>query len=363
MTRVTDLHIQPVSVPLARAIPSANNTVIRSADALLITLHTDSGLTGEGLVFTLNGYRLPLLRDMILSLEPLVLNIDPGLSGDFCRRAWNDTTFIGQRGLPSMGVAAIDMALWDLRGKMADLNVSQLLGACHRSLPIYRSGGLRLSQSIDELQAEAADFVAQGYRAMKMSLGAATTDDDVGRVRAVREAIGPQVQLMTDCHQKFTASDAIRLGRRLEEFGLGWIEEPVAWHDHRGEASVAAALDTPIASGESEFTPLGIQDMLREKSADILMPDLQRMGGPTGLLQAARLAEAANVPVAPHLFVEMSLPLAAAMPNALMVEHMPWFGPLYDRPLEIGSDGHVAVPQGPGWGFGFDAQAVSRFAV
>ncbi len=360
--KVTRLQIQAVRVPLAKPIPSAR-IVINSADALLVSLHSDSGVVGEGMVFTLNGHRLPMLRDMILSLEPLVVGCDPGMSGAVWSRAWADVAFLGHRGISVVALSAIDMALWDLRGKAAGMNVGRLLGASREAVPIYRSGGLRLSQSIEELQAEAEGFMSAGFRAMKMSLGKTAISEDVARVRAVREAIGPGVKLMTDCNQQFSVPHAIRLGRQLEEFDLSWMEEPVNAHDHAGEAAVAAALDMPVASGENEYVRLGMLEMISKRSADILMPDLQRMGGPTEFIKVAHLAEAMNVPIAPHLFAEMSLPLATALPGAIYVELMPWFGPLYATQIEINSEGLAVAPTGPGWGFSFDPEAVARFSV
>jgi L-alanine-DL-glutamate epimerase-like enolase superfamily enzyme len=360
--KVTKLRTEVVRLPLPAPIPSARIT-ISSVDCVLVFLETDEGAVGEGMVFTLNGQRLALVEAMIRSLEPLVLGIEPSMSGAFWRTASADFGFLGQRGITVVGLAALDMALWDLRGKQAGLNLSRLLGRCRDTVPTYRSGGLRLSLSLDELQKEAAGFVAQGFRAMKMSLGKASAADDCARVRAVREAIGPDLGLMADCNQQFSVAEAIRRGRMLEQFNLGWIEEPVAYHDHHGEAAVAAALDTPIASGESEYTRAGMLEMLRLHSADILMPDLQRMGGPTELCKVANYAELAGVPVSLHLFSEMSVALAGALPGVTILEYMPWFAALYTDGIELDKNGCVPIPETPGWGFAFDAASVARHRV
>ena len=360
MMRATKLDIQAVRLPLARPIPSGRMT-IHSADALLVSITTKEGLIGEGMVFTLNGHRLGILREMIRSLEPILIDADLEMSGALWAKMWADIGFIGHRGLATIAMSAIDMAVWDLKGKKAGLNVSALLGACKDRLPIYRSGGLRLSQTIDELQVEAQSILHDGFRAVKMSLGNSSLQEDVHRVRAVRDVLGYEVALMTDCNQSFSISHAIRLGRELEEYQLSWIEEPIPYHNHAGEAVVAQALDTPIASGENEFTRLGMIEMMKHRSADILMPDLQRMGGPTELIKVAHAAELLNIPVALHLFAEMSLALSAAMPNAIYVEYMPWFAPLYSEGLEFDGSGNVLVSSTPGWGFSFDAEAVKKY--
>ena len=356
---ITKLSIDAVKIPLEKPIPSGKMT-IHSADALLVTLRTKDHF-GEGMVFTLNGTRLSILREMILSLESLIIGSDLGMSGLFLKQAWSELVFLGQRGIGAVALSAIDMALWDLRGKEANKNISELLGSCRSTMPMYRSGALRLSASIDDLQKEAQDLVSQGFKSIKMSLGSKKMDVDVARVKAVRETIGMDIQLMTDCNQQLTVPHAIQLGRKLEEYRLAWIEEPVVFHDHEGEAEIARALDTPIASGENEFTFLGMKEMIERKSADILMPDLQRMGGPSELMKVANLALAHNIPIAPHLFTQMSLSLAAAMPNAIYVEYMPWFAPLYEEQLELDDQGEVAIPKAPGWGFHFDQNAVKSF--
>jgi L-alanine-DL-glutamate epimerase-like enolase superfamily enzyme len=256
----------------------------------------------------------------------------------------------------------VDTALWDLRGRAAGLNVSRLIGAAASAVPVYASGGLWLSSSIDELQREAADFLARGFRAIKMRVGSRPVAWNIERVRAVREAIGADVKLMADANQSLSVPEAIRLGRALEEYGLAWFEEPVPYWNHAGEAEIAAALDTPLASGETEYTSRGMLTMLQMKSADVLMPDLQRMGGPTEFIRAGHLAAAFDVKLSSHLFSEMSLPLLAAAPNAYILEHMPWFEPIYAQRIELDSEGRAIVPDRPGWGFSFDLDAVRRRA-
>jgi L-alanine-DL-glutamate epimerase-like enolase superfamily enzyme len=360
--KITKLRTQVVHFPFDPPIDGGAH-VLRSADCVLVFLETDVGLIGEGLVFALNKQRLVVIDEMIRSLEPLVIGLDPELGGSFSARAFRDVGFLGRTGVTVIGVAGIDNALWDLRGKAVGLNVARLIGACTTAVPAYHSGGLWISRSVDELQREAADFVAQGWRAMKMRIGKPRAEEDVARVRAVREAIGPDIGLMVDSNQQLTVPRAIRLGRMLEEFNLTWFEEPIPYHDHAGEAEIAAALDTPVASGETEYTSRGMFEMLRARSADILMPDLQRMGGPTEFLKAAHIAEAFNTPVSSHLFPEMNLALLAAVPNAIYLEYMPWCEPAYGERITLDAQGRAIVPERPGWGFGFDTDAVKRFAA
>jgi L-alanine-DL-glutamate epimerase-like enolase superfamily enzyme len=262
-----------------------------------------------------------------------------------------------------MGMAGVENALWDLRAKAAGLNIARLIGCYAKSVPVYHSGGLWVSRTIDELQREASDFVAKGWRAMKMRIGKFDRKDDVARVRAVREAIGPDIALMVDSNQQLTVPRAISLGRALEEFNLTWFEEPIYYQDHEGEAEIAAALTMPVASGETEYTSRGMRLMLKLRSAEILMPDLQRMGGPTEFLKAAALAHAYDTPVSSHLFPEMNLSLLAAIPNAMFLEYIPWFEGAYRDRIELDQQGRAVVPDRPGWGFSFDEAAIRKFAA
>ncbi|MCY1303395.1 L-talarate/galactarate dehydratase [compost metagenome] len=197
---------------------------------------------------------------------------------------------------------------------------------------------------------------------MKIRVGKPSMEEDVARVAAVREAIGPNIELLADGNQAFAVHDAIRLGRLLEPYDLGWLEEPVASYDHQGHAAVAAALDVPIASGETEWTRHGMRAMIEAKAADILMPDLQRIGGLTEFRRAASLAAAHNMPISTHIFTEQSLSIAGSAPNCISVEHVSWFSPLYREKMEI-VDGKIIIPQRPGLGFTLDADAVDRFRV
>ena len=324
-----------------------------------VQVQTDAGLVGEFVLITLHGRHVRVLEEMVLSLAPLVEGRDPAHSTAFWTDAWKQNNFVGFQGVAVMGISALDGALWDLRGKAAGLNIAQLLGQAHTAVPAYASGGLWLDRSVDALQREAAEFVAAGFRAVKMRLGAVPVAQSEARVRAVREAIGPGVRLMADANQQLTEAEAIRVGRMLEAYDLTWFEEPLPAWDLEGVARVAAALDTPIASGETEYARYGFRRMLELRSADVLMPDLQRVGGVTEFARVAAMAVAHDVPVSSHLFPELSLSVLAGLSNATWLEHMPWLSPLYHEALEL-VDGAAVVPDRPGWGFTLDMELLRR---
>jgi L-alanine-DL-glutamate epimerase-like enolase superfamily enzyme len=227
---------------------------------------------------------------------------------------------------------------------------------------VYASGGLWVSLSIEELVLEAKQFVDSGFTAMKMRIGKPRIEEDVERVAAVREAIGDHIELMVDANQGFTVDHAIRLGRKLEDFNLVWFEEPVPAYDLEGSARVAEALDIPIASGETEYTRYGFRQMIEMKAADILMPDLGRVGGITEFLKVAHMAEAFDIPVSPHIFSEQSLQIMGSIPNGAYLEHIPWYAPLYTSGLNL-KEGQIEVSRQPGLGFDFDLESIQKYRI
>ena len=338
--KVTRVETRCVTVKLDKPIGSALGQ-LHSFGCILVFVHCDSGIVGENLIFTLNGRRTRVLQSMVEEMADLVIGRDAGHIAGFWARAWRDINFLGHKGVPVVGISALDGALWDAH---AILRTAVVFG-CH---PRTRSWSRRAER-----------FAAAGFRAMKMRLGSPEPETDVARVRAVRTAIGPKIKLMADANQGLTESQAIRLGRALEEFDLTWFEEPLPAWDLDGLARVAAALDTPIASGETEYTRYGFRRMLELRSADILMPDLQRVGGVSEFIRVGHMAESYDIPVSSHLFPETSLQVLGALANTIYLEYMPWFSKLYNETIKF-AEGQAIVPERPGWGFTFNQDYVSH---
>ncbi|HZB90254.1 MAG TPA: mandelate racemase/muconate lactonizing enzyme family protein [Stellaceae bacterium] len=359
--KILGLKTVRAEVPLDKPLRTAIHD-FRSVGALLVSLDAGDGLVGEGYLFVPGTRQLGVFDEMVRSFAPVLVGADPEMSEALWRQLWSGINFYGHKGVSVFALSVVDMALWDLRGKALGRPIHRLLGGCRSLVPTYASGGLWLGASLDELVAEAKSFVKAGFRAMKMRLGKPRLEEDVARATAVREAIGPDIALMADANQGFTVDHAIRLGRRLEGLGLAWFEEPVPAWDLDGSARVAAALDTPIASGETEYARYGFRDMLKAGAADVLMPDLGRVGGVSEFVKVAHMADALDIPVSSHIYTEQSIGLVAALGNATYLEHMPWFGRLFRETLEM-QDGMVVVPERPGFGFTFDPDAVERYRI
>jgi L-alanine-DL-glutamate epimerase-like enolase superfamily enzyme len=334
---------------------------IRTVDTVLVVLETDAGASGTGYCFAFGPRRARSLFALVEDLAPLYEGQDPAAAPALFQKAWSSLNFIGHAGVAVMALSALDTACWDLAAQRANLPLFRYLGGTRDRVPTYASSGLWLDYSIDELLREAEKFLQEGHRAMKMRLGRPLRED-VERARRLREAIGPDVKLLADANQGWDEATAIRAGRALEPFDLYWLEEPLPYEDVEGHARVAAALVTPLASGETEYGPLGMKRYLEHRAADILMPDLQRMGGVTGFMKAAALCEAFHTPVSTHLFVEASVHALAAAPNGLILEHMDWWQELFAEPLRVVA-GDVVLPQRPGIGLRLDHGSVERFRV
>ncbi len=350
-----------VDVPLRAPIGTAIHA-IESVGCVLVEVVTGDGVVGQSLIFTINGNRLRAFDEMVNGLAHLATGRQVDETTAVWDAIWHAINPTGHKGVTISALSAIDVALWDAHARSLGQPLHRLFGAARTTVDTYASSGLWLNASIDELVVEATSFVEQGFHAVKLRIGSDAAETDVERVRAVRAAVGDDVALLVDANQKFTPKQAIRLGRRLEEFDLTWIEEPVAAGDLVGHADVRAALDTPIASGETEYTRFGMQAMLDARAADVLMPDLQRIGGYTEFRRAAAAADARHVPVSSHFFTEHSLAMAGSLSNCISVEHVDWFASLFRERPEL-CDGQLVIPERPGHGFTFDPDAVDRFRV
>lgn len=359
--KITALKTDLVDVPLARPIATAIHS-IRSVGCVLVNLETDAGLVGQGYLFTINAVRLKSFHEMVKGFEHQVVGRDPHYVTGIGASIWSEINPTGYAGVTVSALSAIDTACWDLVGKAAERPLHQIFGACRDRIRTYASGGLWLSQTIDELVAEAQQFLQQGFRSMKVRVGLSDAATDFERVKAVRQAVGPHIELLTDANQALTPKQAIRLGRMIEELDVGWLEEPVSVHDLAGQAEVRRTLYIPIASGETEWTRYGIKNSIEARAADILMPDLQRIGGLTEMRRAAALAEAYNMPISTHIFTEHSLSIAGSAVNCISVEHMPWYAPLFNEKIEI-VDGDIIIPERPGCGFTFNDAAIARYSL
>lgn len=360
--KITDLTAAYYSRPLNPPITNGLYTYTH-AHFVVVEIHTDEGITGVGWT---DGSEIVLTAAR--QMRSYVVGEDPFATERIWHKLYRPKIF-GRKGLELRAISAIDIALWDLKGKAVGQPLHKLLGAHRDRIPAYVAGGYyEPGKGLRELAQEMEEYVAQGARAVKMKIGAASFREDEERVRVVRETIGPDVKLMVDANNAYSTADAIRMARRLERYDLFWFEEPVSPDNVPACAEVAAATDIPIAAGENEYTRWGFRDLITARAVDVLNPDAKIMGGVTEWWRVAALASAFDLPVAPHGAQEVHVHLACAAPNGLILE---FYNPranagpstdLFDEPLRI-VDGDVVAPDRPGLGFNFRREALESIRV
>jgi len=252
------------------------------------------------------------------------------------------------------------MCAWDALGQALGEPVVRLLGGAPRPVLAYNSNGLGI-QKVGDLAREAEALVADGFSAVKLRLGRPEAKSDLEALRSVKKAIGPKITLMVDFNQGLTAAEAVRRGCMIdEEGGVLWIEEPVRADDFQGCARVAREVHTPIQIGENFMGPEQMAQALAAGCCDYVMPDAQRIGGVTGWLRAAALAQAAGLEMSSHLFPEASAQLLAVTPTCHWLEYVDWANPVLQEPAQV-EKGCVVLPARPGLGMRWNEKAVKRF--
>jgi mandelate racemase len=326
-----------------------------------VLFELDAGeATGIGYAMAFERRQAEAIRSLVVDLAETLVGRSVASLRAVWRQLWTRITYVGHAGPPVMALSAVDTALWDLLAQSAGLPLFRLLGAARSSLPVYVTGGW-LGAGKGQLVEEAQAVAERGIERFKLKVGSADWRVDVDRVAHLREAV-PELQLMVDANQGWSVRSAIAAGRALGELGVTWLEEPVPIDDLAGSARVAAALEIPVASGESLFTSREFARLIEARAADVLMPDLMRSGGPAEFLRIATLAEARALPVSSHLFPEISAHMMAACSNATLVELVPeWSEGIFDQPPRI-EDGRIHLSGRPGLGFGFSERAIRDYS-
>ena len=334
------------------------------AHFITLKLRTDDGV--EGVAYA--GYTSPLLtkglKAVVDAVAEMAVGRDPHEADATAKRLLEEVGEGSPAGLVMRAVAAIDVALWDIRGKALGMPVWKLLGASSGVVPTYASGFLWRHYDLHALAATAVELVSQGFRAMKFRIGGeATTEAELVRLRTVREAVGDGVDVMVDVNQGWSVNKAVEVGREMVDYGLFWLEDPTHFQDYAGLAQIAEALETPIAAGEYHYGIEPFRHMLEARSVDIVMVDLMRVGGITQWMEVARMAEAHGLPVVTHLATEVLGHALAAAPNGLYVEHMPWTFSLFEEVPQMNAEGRLVMPEAPGLGLVFDEARLAANAL
>ncbi|HLF04096.1 MAG TPA: mandelate racemase/muconate lactonizing enzyme family protein [Dehalococcoidia bacterium] len=347
----------PADNPLVVGIPQPG-----TREFVTLELDTDEGIQGIGLTF-FGGALTPALKQAVDNLTELIIGEDPTPVEAIAAKLRRAAGSAGPGGIFTLALSAIDIALWDIKGKVLNQPVSSLLGGYRDRAPTYASGALMRPFNIEYLSEAGPRLVEMGFRQMKTQLGAEpSAAKAVERIRVLREGIGDDIDLMCDINQLWSVNQAIDIGTRLEPYHLFWLEDVVAHDDYQGLARVADALTTPICAGEYQYGIVPFRHMVEHRSVDIVMIDLLRVGGITQFRKVAGMAEAFNLPVVSHLVPEIQVHTICAIPNGLTVEYMPWSLRLFEETPVI-QDGQILVPQKPGLGLSFSQDTIRQYQV
>jgi L-alanine-DL-glutamate epimerase-like enolase superfamily enzyme len=358
-TTITEVSTSFLSIPLEKPLVTAAFP-IPAIDTALVQVRTADGHEGVAWSFAFGPGRVASIIRLVDDLATLAVGEDATQTEALWAAMSRAVGFIGGRGIAALAMSAIDTACWDIKGKAAGEPIYRLLGGARQSIEVYASQGLWLDRSCQELAAEAEDLVSKGFQAVKMRAGLADPQEDLTRVRAVRDAIGPEVKLMVDANQAWDLKQTIRMARAFEEFDLFWLEEPMPFANITEYALAREAMSMTLCTGESNYLKDEILELARRGAADIVMPDLMRMAGVTEWMKAAHICEGFGLPVTPHLFMEHSAHLACATPNAGWQEYQPWWQPIMATPIDI-VDSAIQLSDKPGFGIELSPAAVATY--
>jgi L-alanine-DL-glutamate epimerase-like enolase superfamily enzyme len=352
------LILLPLKAPISDAkVLTGRQKPLTEVAMLFAEIDTEQGHSGIGFSYSKRAGG-PAQYAHAKEVAEGIIGEDPNDIGKiYTKLLWAGAS-VGRSGVATQALAAIDIALYDLKAKRAGLPLAKLLGARRDAVRCYNTSGGFLSTPVEQLVENCEASIAAGIGGLKIKVGQPDPMADLARLDAVRKVVGDRVPLMVDANQQWDRPTAERVGRALEEFNLVWIEEPLDAYDVEGHARLAAQLVTPIASGEMLTSVAEHLNLIQHDAVDFIQPDAPRVGGITQFLKIATIAEQKYLKMAPHFAMEIHLHLAAAYAHDTWVEHFDWLDPLFNEHLEI-KDGRMLVSDRPGLGFTLSDQAVA----
>ena len=370
--KINQVEAMVLTCQLDKPIMDATYTLPHRS-AVLVKIATEEGISGIGEAAYFGGP--PMITKMIIEKElaDYIIGEDPLNNERLWEKMYQRSIKHGRKGAIIASMSGIDVALWDIKARVAGMPLYRLLGGCHEKIRAYASAGFYAEgKGLKELADEMASYVKEGFTAVKMKIGRLSQAEDVARVAAVRKAIGPNIDLLVDGNNAYTAYEAIKIARKMEEYDIFWFEEPVPAEDIEGSAKVAAAIDTPLAAGENEFTRYGFRDLIINQTLDIAQPDTTWCGGITEARKIAAMASAWNITCVPHSFssaiaLVSNLHFSASIPNSMFQEfdrnHNPLREELLTEPVKINKDGYIDLWDRPGLGVELNESVVKKYRV
>lgn len=355
------IRARPVLVPMKLPLHTASGAVEKAA-LVLLDLETTGGLTGRAYLFAPSPAHLTPIVALVDAMSGMLAG-DAVIPFEIERKLRTRHKLLGVHNVVLFAMSGIDMCAWDVMGQSLNRPLTTLLGGMPRAVRAYNSKGLGL-MPLPALARQVRQLLDEGgFDAVKLRLGRSDARDDMDALCAVKKVLGDKHTLMVDFNQGLTVAEAIRRGHLIDaEGGVHWIEEPIRADDYAGCAKVAEAVRTPIQIGENFMGPEQMAQALAADACDYVMPDLERIGGVTGWMRAAALAQGAGIEMSSHLFAEASAQLLPVTPTGHWLEYVDWADPVLTEPLRI-EKGFALPSLRPGLGLAWDEKAVKRYRV
>lgn len=354
---ISKMQIRTVCVEMPNPHKTASG-VVSESPLVLTDLIASDGSVGRSIVFTYTKAALRPTAEFMHGIQDLVVG-QPLAPRSVSLALENRFRLLGTQGLVGMALSGIDMALWDALAKSHGKSLVHLLGGTAKPVSAYGGVGF---DGVAGSAKQAEAWAKQGFRGIKTKIGYSSVEEDLEVIRAMRSAIGPDVSIMIDYNQCLRPQEAINRIQQLEDEGLTWIEEPTLAHDYAGHAQIAQAVRTPIQCGENWWGTMDMQHAIDAQASDYMMPDVMKIGGVTGWLRAAELAQAKGILLSSHLWPEVSAQLLTLTPTAHWLEYADWWNPILADPLRI-REGTVLHDGEPGTGLTWNESAIEKYRV
>lgn len=360
--KITDIRTKLLHTPVETAL--INQTKSRAyMEIVLVEIETDEGLTGYGYTYTdgFGGHAIKTLIDT--DIRALLMGRDPTEVKALSAFLLWELRQAGFAGITVLGAAGIDLALWDIYSKAVGQPICGILGKYRDRVPMYASVAGWIGLPVEEMVERARELVAEKKMlGVKIQVGRAGLETDALRLEKLRLALGSDAKLFIDANTILDVPAAIRLGKRLQEYDVFWLEEPISLRDPQGHRAIAEQIGIPLATGENFLGIHDCDEYIRDRLVSYIQADVIRVGGITEWMRVAAYCDAQGIRISPHFVMEVTAQVQCCVPNALFVEYIPWFQRFFEEPVRT-EDGFALARTEPGLGLKFTQSAIDRYEV
>jgi len=358
--KIADVQVDQFRIPLPTPLTDSTHGTMTHFEVVTVRVRCDGGAEGLGYTYTVGRGGSAIRALLETELVPFLIGKDDRHIDQLWDEMWWLLHYVGRGGIVTFAISAVDIALWDMKGRVAGDPLYRMLGG-HSDRVLAYNGGIDLHMSAGELAAQMKDLLDRGFRAIKIKIGRKELSEDIERVAAVRNTLGPDIPLMVDANMALTVDEAIRAARALSQYDVYWFEEPTVPHDVEGHVRILKEGGVPIATGENLHTIYEFEKMMAAGGVSFPEPDVSNIGGVTGWMNVARMAAKFGLPVTSHGVQELHVHLLAAVPNTSLLEaHGFVLTPFLRHSLEM-EDGYAIAPDRPGHGVEFDWDALEKY--